>query len=296
MNTRTIGVAFAVLTLSVALASPAEAGIRLGQTFLPNFATCGGVPASETFTSASAHGLTHRAPHDGVLTSWSHRTISGADSTLTVRVFREAAAADQFLVVGDGGALQVVPGDGGVHTYATRIPVRAGDYVGYLATGGACVSTNGLPGDRLRARSGTATPVGGTATYVENAGGFLIDISAVLEPDVDRDGYGDETQDACLTSAALHTACPPPDTVLKKKPKPTRAAVTRFRFRSATPGVTFRCSVDDGVSRTCRSPATYRCLPPGKHTFTVAAVSSAGAVDPTPATVRFRVRGHRPAC
>jgi hypothetical protein len=138
--------------------------------------------------------------------------------------------------------------------------------------------------------------VGGSATYGEGSGGFLLDIAAVLEPDVDRDGYGDETQDACLTSAAVHTACPPPDTILKKKPKPTLAPVTKFKFRSTTPGVTFRCSVDDGAARGCSSPARYRCLPPGKHTFAVVAVSDAGAADPTPAQVRFKVRGHRPAC
>jgi hypothetical protein len=35
-----------------------------------------------------------------------------------------------------------------------------------------------------------------------------VTVGGVLEPDVDGDGYGDATQDACPQSAAFHTACP----------------------------------------------------------------------------------------
>src|SRR2546429_433363 len=35
--------------------------------------------------------------------------------------------------------------------------------------------------------------------------GYDINVSATLEPDVDGDGYGDETQDSCPTDPTTHT-------------------------------------------------------------------------------------------
>lgn len=38
-----------------------------------------------------------------------------------------------------------------------------------------------------------------------------VQVGGVLQPDIDGDGYGDATQDACPQSAAFHTACPTVD-------------------------------------------------------------------------------------
>lgn len=38
--------------------------------------------------------------------------------------------------------------------------------------------------------------------------GVIIDLSAQLEPDTDRDVYGDETQDKCIGSAGPFNGCP----------------------------------------------------------------------------------------
>jgi Ca2+-binding RTX toxin-like protein len=40
--------------------------------------------------------------------------------------------------------------------------------------------------------------------------GFRIDIAAKVEPDSDRDGFGDETQDQCPTNATVQGPCPLP--------------------------------------------------------------------------------------
>jgi hypothetical protein len=37
---------------------------------------------------------------------------------------------------------------------------------------------------------------------------FRVAVSAVVEPDLDGDGFGDETQDKCPQSAAFQAACP----------------------------------------------------------------------------------------
>jgi hypothetical protein len=53
------------------------------------------------------------------------------------------------------------------------------------------------------------------------------------------------------------------------------------------PGATFKCKLDKGAFKPCRSPKTYK-VKPGKHVFKVEAIDVAGA-DKTPATYRFKV-------
>ncbi len=110
----------------------------------------------------------------------------------------------------------------------------------------------------------------------------------MLEPDADRDGYGDLTQDLCPSSATTHGSCPLPETSLTKKPKKqVHKRATVFKFASSLPGSRFECSVDHATFKPCTSPFRKK-FRPGKHTFEVRAVDAAGNVDPTPAKVRWR--------
>jgi hypothetical protein len=85
----------------------------------------------------------------------------------------------------------------------------------------------------------------------------------------------------------------PPETTLTQAPKKKvtthrrRAAVT-FAFSSSA-GATFECSLDGAGYRPCTSPTKAK-VGKGRHTFAVRAVNSAGLVDPTPASVTFKVR------
>ena len=48
-----------------------------------------------------------------------------------------------------------------------------------------------------------------TAPFVEGPAPIRVPAFAAIEPDADNDGFGDETQDKCPQSAALHTSpCP----------------------------------------------------------------------------------------
>jgi hypothetical protein len=53
-------------------------------------------------------------------------------------------------------------------------------------------------------------------------------------------------------------------------------------------GATFECRLDKRPPAPCVSPISYR-VRPGAHTFTVFALSAAGA-DPTPASFGFKVK------
>jgi hypothetical protein len=119
--------------------------------------------------------------------------------------------------------------------------------------------------------------------------GKRVNISAVLEPDVDGDQYGDLTQDLCPQSNLTQAACPAPDTAVTKHPKKRSASrKARIRFSSTVAGSTFTCAIDGKAAKRCTSPFKKK-FKVGKHTVVITATSAAGIVDPTPATVKFRV-------
>jgi hypothetical protein len=95
-----------------------------------------------------------------------------------------------------------------------RIPVLAGDRLGVALGGNAKFvhEAGGSPG-QLGAFAGDPGP--GSDFSTSAAGAYNLLVSARLEPDVDGDGYGDESQDACPTVSTGHlipclTPPPPP--------------------------------------------------------------------------------------
>lgn len=81
-----------------------------------------------------------------------------------------------------------------------------------------------------------------------------------------------------------------PRTILRGKPaKRTDDRTPTFRFGADQAGARFRCKLDRGSFRSCRSPLTTAPLSLGGHRFQVRAISSKGSADPTPASFRFRV-------
>jgi hypothetical protein len=50
---------------------------------------------------------------------------------------------------------------------------------------------------------------------------------------------------------------------------------------------TFKCKLDRGAFKPCRSPASFS-VKPGKHTFSVFAANTAGS-DASPASFKFQV-------
>jgi hypothetical protein len=80
-----------------------------------------------------------------------------------------------------------------------------------------------------------------------------------------------------------------PQTRLTKRPaaKTTRR-LAAFSFASDQAGSRFECRLDAKPFRPCRSPFRAK-VSPGRHTFRVRAVSTAGAPDPTPALFGWKV-------
>lgn len=156
---------------------------------------------------ASPPALT--APSSGVITSWKVTVtlpLGGKTYPSKLDVFRSAGAAKTFTLVGQSS--QVIVGQG-TNSFPTRIPVQAGDRLGFA--GGQNVEwycETGDPLDVLGYLEKGDVPLGGTQTFPQESAGLQEAVSAVIEPDADNDGFGDETQDACPQSATTQAACP----------------------------------------------------------------------------------------
>ena len=98
-------------------------------------------------------------------------------------------------------------------SYPTRIKVEAGDVlgIGLAANAGSsppsCFDPNGGPGDAERGR-GSDVPPGTSQPFPSGPFPVRLNVVARLEPDQDGDGFGDESQDGCPSSALSQAGCP----------------------------------------------------------------------------------------
>jgi len=150
---------------------------------------------------------------------------------------------------------------------------------------------------RLDGAGFSACPAGGIEYTGLGGGSHSFQVRAI-DPsgNVDPSPAGYSFDVVLLAPSALPSATPvsaprpaPPDTrIVGKRRRTTRDRTPTLRFRADVRRARFQCSVDRARFRPCRSPFTTRPLRPGRHRFRVRAVA-AGAVDPTPARLVFKV-------
>jgi hypothetical protein len=193
--------------------------------------------------------------------------------TTSLRVY--TLAGTQAIAIFDTGSKPLAAG---LNEFQSRLKVAGGELIG-IVTGGA--GSCGYPGlsQADNYRSGTpVSPVGTPFTSVPNQF-FRLDVAAVLEPDADGDGFGDESQDGCPSQADTQDTCDTtgPDPSIDKGPKrKTESRTARFRFTSDDPNATFQCRLDKKPFAACTSPKKYRKLKVRKHRFRVQATDSHG--------------------
>ncbi len=209
MRKRTLGgLAAIAAALTLILAPAASAATEFGTSCTGNRAEMGTV---YSVIQLSQNGVPTGAPSSGVITRWKSRIVPVPIPIIQqLKVFRPTADPAQFQVVGESAPSGLTSGE---NTFATRIPVQAGDRIGLVGTGefGAlfCSETPEAanPGNGIGIFLGNPS-TGSTAALAESASESLVPVMAAIEPDVDGDGYGDETQDLCPQSAAFQVACP----------------------------------------------------------------------------------------
>jgi hypothetical protein len=228
---------------------------------------------------------TYRVPFAGVVTSVSH--FANAGSGRIQAVFLVPTATDfVYTVSHKTSALSLTPNQ--LNTFPVRIPVQAGEFLALRTVdlNVRCIAPGGTI-DQI-----TAAPVADSSSTfgpptLSNLHQF-VNISAVVEPDLDGDGYGDVSQDGCPQLSTVHDPCPAPVTTIKKAPKKRITGHrVKIKFTSNVAGSTFGCSVDGRAFKTCRSPFKGSFLL-GTHTVRIQATSPVG-VPGAQVTVQFRV-------
>ena len=204
MSRRSIAFLAAALTAISLIGAPAaSAAAEFGDN-------CAGNEVSKsddvTFFALTAPGnpLPLTAPGAGVITKLKSNIEPGLPPVPhTLRVLRQTGAKTVQLV---GEASGVV--SAGTNTFDSRIPVQAGDRLGFFGPSGAVIYCN-VPGAKNPAGAFEGgIGVGGSTPFVEVGSEGRIPVFAVLEPDADNDGFGDETQDKCPQNAAVQVPCP----------------------------------------------------------------------------------------
>ena len=255
----------------------------------------GSTPAAVVIDTAGVGTPTYVAPADGVLTRFSHQA-NGVAGQVRAIVFADGSMATQKAVVAASPKVTVTANT--LNSFAIRLPVKAGQRLGlgFTTNNMACAIPAGYGGDATLVKAPFDPDTSSafvTATVLSGGPGvtFRPNISAVLESDVDGDGWGDLTQDGCIQSAKVTATCP--DTTVTRKPrhKSTRGKVkVKITFTASIAGSTFQCRLDGHKKwKTCKSPYKRR-LGVGRHTLQIRAVSPAGVADPRPAKAKFRIR------
>jgi hypothetical protein len=185
-------IVLAACVAALLLPSAADAATELGQT------TFGADSCGDGGTLAWQTSPSHQAPAKGVLTQL--RTSSGtAGAVVSIKVVRPSTTTILFTT-----APLTVDAPGEIESVAVRVPVEAGDSLGFwLGTvDNICATTD--PAGAIAGVIGSPDqgpgPVAGSIT---NSSGARLAVAARFEADADGDGFGDETQDGCPSDATI---------------------------------------------------------------------------------------------
>jgi hypothetical protein len=271
------------LTFALALVAPASAATP------PPIA--GGTPIACSADTGYVQPVAdpryyHVGGVNGVVTQWS---FQGGGGAVALQTLIEAPTSNVFTPVGESAV--ETPAAGTLNTFATRIPVASDEAIGLHVVSGSpeCLYGGFEALFNETAELSPAPVVGSPAsTYGSPREGARLNVSVVVEPDDDRDGYGDRTQDGCPTKTDRADDCVKPEIRIDKTR--VRKGKAKMFFSSNEPGGTFQCHLENKKYSSCKSPLTYKKLKPGRHTFTVRAID-ANHNTSSQTSYWFRVKG-----
>jgi hypothetical protein len=265
------------LTLAAALAVCGLAGVSQASAATEFGSGCGATGYFREFAEISTgHGagspLPVAAPVSGVITEYKinvgqlgfeeeegFEAIKAPKGFYTQLFVVSPAGTNQYKIVGkaESGLLSINT----VNTFPARIPVQAGDLLGL---GGSYAPTCQTEDPVDVASDFTGVPPIGATPVTEPYKGFQVPVTAKIEPDVDGDGYGDETQDKCPQSAAYQTPCPV--ITLGGTPVAGKKAVTYYASSSLSASVAVTATVALPKGKKATLNATTATVAPGAPT------------------------------
>jgi hypothetical protein len=161
-------------------------------------------PSTIVMTAKSGlNTLPVTAPATGIITKVSVNVPAIPPVPTVVKTLRPTANPNEYAVISQSATFSITAGSA---SYDVRLPVTAGDLLGVSSSLGVLLCSSASASDVVAGVASDIQP-GAVATYTPIPSRAL-PMVATVEPDVDRDGYGDTTQDLCPQSAAFQTACP----------------------------------------------------------------------------------------
>ncbi len=191
-----------VAAVALACASTASAATEIGDPCVGDDAA----PFGFFQISSPSSPLPMAAPATGVVTQWKVNLVAAPVQIPQSLKIARIVSPTLVQTVAESSVQTVV---GGANSFPTRLPIQAGDRLGLAGTGGEFgglfCEDESTPSDHVGITESFGPP-GGSVLYEDIP--LRIPVRAVIEPDADNDGYGDETQDLCPQSAAFQVACP----------------------------------------------------------------------------------------
>jgi hypothetical protein len=161
-------------------------------------------------------GASTIATSPGVIVRW--RVLNGGTGNYRMYVLKDnpEGSGGMFLAYRILGSSESAQVDAPFPTtisktssFATRVPLPVGAYIGVAVPGGDLPSFQSSAGGQAKySRVATPATPGATGVVGESHNGVIL-YDADVEPDVDADGYGDVSQDSCPSAATVHEGpCP----------------------------------------------------------------------------------------
>jgi hypothetical protein len=233
---RTLGLTLIGLTVVLAAPSGASGAERIGQN--GPAAGCGSGSAG-VFQDPGNPIPSYSPTSYGVITSWSAMADANpAGRTLQLLVLRPnpSAGANHYITAAkDQVRPLTLPSQLNTFTTGVRLPIepseRIGLYVPLGQPGGISDCVFVSPGITRFTNPGPEPALNVSMDYPNPNINLRINASAVVEPDTDRDVFGDETQDNCIGTAGTVNGCPNTLTLGKAK-----AAKNKVTVEATVPG------------------------------------------------------------
>jgi len=237
--------------------------------------------------------VTSPAPADGVIVKF--RIKSAGPETVTFRLAAVDKQGDVVLAQGAGiGPTVNLQGTSEIEEYAVRVPVVQGNHIALDSPSTKMVYNQGGDEFAYLYAPTLAAGQGPRAPSAEGVGELLV--QAVMEPDADKDGFGDETQDGCPAQAAAQGPCDNTAPAVERlrlaarsiKFSVSEAAAVRLRVEKKKNGRYVKVrTLTSTASAGRNSVALRRALPAGRYRVVAVATDAAGNKS---AARRFRVR------
>ena len=247
------------LIAAATVAAPAAgAATEVGSNCVPDYAEES--PESLTYlpeTYRAGSPLPPATPVTGVATQWKMTVpVEGTGFGMILKAFRPTGVPNEFQLTAESSPVTLAAG---VNLFPTRIPVQGGDRFGLTGVTETPLCKSNDVNDVIGAITGPI-PLGATK-QVFLPPKFQVPVAALVEPDADSDGYGDETQDKCPQGAAVQTACPV--VTLDSFSIAKKRSVTLLVTTSTPAPVRVTGTVKLGKGKVAKLSASVRTVAPG---------------------------------